>query len=165
MSKLNLKRAPRTKPIKTSAGDITLRPLNALDISELVNKFDLETIELTARLISIYNSGGDIGTALLDPQNFISITSALPELIASALTMCAGGDDDDYEAIRELPAEEFAVLTAELISHSLQRIGGLGNLLALATEAASKAQQALDLEIQKRNENDLSDQFGVKSPS
>lgn len=165
MSKLNLKRAPRTKPIETSAGAITLRPLNALDISELVKEFDLETIELTTRIVNHVQSGKPITELFSDQSIFVDLINTLPDLIASAITLCAGGDAEDREAIRELPAEDFGVLTAALVSHSLERIGGLGNLLDLAMEAARIANESFEVQLRKLQDTNSSLASGETSRS
>lgn len=148
MSKLNLKRAPRIR-VETSAGAIQLRPLNALDLSELVKEFDLETIELTTRIVNHVQAGKPINELFTDQSIFVDLINSLPDLIASAINLCAGGDAEDREAIRELPAEDFAILTAKLISHSLERIGGLGNLLDLMKEAVRVANEAFETQMQK----------------
>lgn len=164
MSKLNLKRAPRIA-VDTSAGQLMLRPLNALDISELVKEFDLETIELTTRIINHVQANKDISLLFSDQSIFVDLINSLPDLIASAINLCAGGDAEDREAIRELPAEDFALLTAKLVSHSLERIGGLGNLLDLITEAVRIANEAFEAQTQKLRDMNSSSVSGEKLPS
>lgn len=164
MSKLNLKRSPRIK-VETSAGEVALRPLNALDLSQLVKEFDLETVELTTRIINHVQSGKPVVELLTDANQYMDLLSALPDLIASAINLCAGGDTEDLQAIRELPMEDFALLTAKMVSHSLDRIGGLGNFLDLVTEAASKTKEAFDNEIQKRQGTNTSPASGEALPS
>lgn len=164
MSKLNLKRAPRIV-VQTSAGEVSLRPLNALDISDLVNKFDLETIELATRIMNHVREKKPINELFTDPRTFTDLLAALPDLAASAVNLCAGGDDDDHDAIRELPAEDFAMLVAKMVQHSLQRIGGLGNLLDLATEAAGQINTAFEREIQKMQDTNSASESGATSPS
>lgn len=149
MSKLNLRRAQRTT-VQTSAGEVTLRPLNALDISELVDQFDLETIELTTRIVNHVQAKRDFSELLTNPEIFSDLFRSLPQLIVSAINLVAGGDDDDLEAIRELPAEDIALLTAKLVAISLERIGGLGKLLDLMSEATGRLNDAFEVEMQKR---------------
>ena len=164
MSKLNLKRAPRIT-VKTQAGEVSLRPLNALDISELVKEFDLETLELTTRVVNHVVAKKPISELFTDPGVFADLIGALPDLCASAINLCAGGDAEDREAIRELSAEDFAMLVARMVAHSLERIGGLGNLLDLATKAAGEMATAFDREIQKMQDTDLSSESGATYPS
>lgn len=164
MSKLNLKRAPRIA-VTTGAGEVNLRPLNALDISELVKEFDLETLELTTRVINHMAAKKPISELFTDPSVFADLISALPDLCASAINLCAGGDDEDRDAIRELSGEDFALLVAKMVSHSLERIGGLGNLLDLASKAAGEMTTAFNKEIQRMQDTDSSLQSGETSLS
>lgn len=164
MSKLNLTRAPRIK-VETSAGAIKLRPLNALDISELVKEFDLETIELATRIVNHVQAGRPINEIFTDQGIFIDLINSLPDLIASAINLCAGGDAEDREAIRELPAEDFALLTAKLVSHSLERIGGLGKLLDMMKEAVMFANEAFEAQMERLQGTNSSSASGETSPS
>lgn len=151
MANLGLKRAARTT-VKTSAGEFTIRPLSAMDISDLVQKFDLETVELTARIINHIQAGKTISEFFADPRSLMGLFQSVPALAASALTLVAGGDDEDHDAIRELPAEDFAMAVTQMVAFSLERIGGLGKLLDLLTEAASKMSAAFENEVRKRSE-------------
>ena len=152
MSKLGLKRAPRVDVTLRGGEVLHLRPITALDISELVKVFDLETVELTTRVINHVQAGKPIEVLFSDPQTYSDLIATLPDLCAHCINMCAGGDDEDLAAIRELSAEDFALLTARLVAHSLSRIGGLGNLLELVTGAAREINSALEAELRKRRE-------------
>lgn len=165
MSKLNLKRAPRISVPLSTGDELAMRPLNALDVSELVTRFDLETVELTGKIVTHVQSGKPIEQLFSDAAIYVDLIHVIPDLCANAICLVSGGDDEDLEAIRELPAEDFALLVAKLVSHSLERIGGLGNLLSLATEAARKAREAFEAELQKRQGINSSSPSGAKSPS
>lgn len=152
MSKLNLKRAPRVDVTLRGGEVLQLRPITALDVSALVKTFDLETVELTTRIVSHIQSGKSIEELFTNAQTFTDLISSLPDLCANAINLCAGGDAEDLQAIRELAAEDFALLVAKMVSHSLERIGGLGNLLNLVTGAAREINSALEAELRKKVE-------------
>ena len=150
MAKLNIKRAPRIE-VPLSTGDvIAIRGISAVDVSDLVKMFDMETVELTAKIINHVQAGQPIGDLLINPELWSDLVSVLPDLCARAITLVSGGDEEDYEAIRELGVEDFALLTAGMVSHSLQRIGGLGNLIDLATKAAKEMNDSLQIEIERQ---------------
>lgn len=165
MSKLGLKRAPRIEVTLRGGEKLQLRPITALDVSELVKIFDLETVELTTRIINHVQSGKPIEVLFTDPQTYSDLIGTLPDLCAHCINLCAGGDDDDLLAIRELAAEDFALLVAKMVAHSLERIGGLGNLLDLVTGAAREINSALEAELQKRRGTNSLPQSGEQSPS
>lgn len=164
MSKLNLKRPKRVSVI-AEAGEFNLRPLSAMDISELVKKFDAETVELTVRVINHVQTQKPLHELFTDPTIFMDMIGALPDLICSAITLCAGGDEEDEEAVREMSAEDIALVAAKLVSISLERVGGLGNFLDLMRTATVQVREAFEAELQKTQGIAGSSESGARSRS
>ena len=173
MAKTKLKRAPRIEVRLSSQDDdgkpviLELRAITAIDVSDLVKTFDLETVELTAKIINHVQGGKEVGELFTDASFYVDMMNTLPDLCSRALTLCAGGDEEDYEAIRELGVEDFALATAAMVNFSLERIGGLGNLIDLATEAARKMNEILQDQIEAHKNKGIasSSASGGKSPS
>ena len=165
MARLNIKRPARTEVVLSGGDKLALRPISAIDVSTLVAKFDLETVQLSARVIEHIQKGAPIGELLSDARLYVDLVNCLPDLTAEAICLSAGGDSEDLEAIRELPAEDLGILAARLVAISLERIGGLGKFLDLITEAVRLATEAFQKEVQKRQEINSSSASGEVSPS
>ena len=150
MAKIKLTRAARHSVALSTGDTVEVRALSALDFSELVRKFDVPTVELTSKLITHFQKGGEWGAVFSDATFYIDVLQTLPDLMVETILLVSNIDDSDPEAVRELPIDDMVALASTIIAISLERIGGLGNLIAALQQGAMQATATLDALLQQK---------------